>query len=117
MNVERTLTLDAAQEVRALLLSLPKAAWRNVTWREATGGRLTSRFARLRVRAARWPSELPLNLKADVDPRLRSVFHRGLQNFLGTGNRCSDRNRDSSNAESLTLAQGLKKSSGRRVSS
>ena len=39
--------------VKALALSLSKAAWRTVPWREATGGRLTSRFARLRVRAAR----------------------------------------------------------------
>jgi SRSO17 transposase len=39
--------------VKALAVGLPKTAWRNVTWREATGGRLTSRFARLRVRAAR----------------------------------------------------------------
>src|SRR5260221_5048239 len=39
--------------VKALAFSLPKTAWRSVTWREATGGRLTSRFARLRVRAAR----------------------------------------------------------------
>jgi SRSO17 transposase len=38
--------------VKALAFSLPKTAWRNVAWREATGGRLTSRFARLRVRAA-----------------------------------------------------------------
>lgn len=39
--------------VKALAVSLPEAAWRSVMWREATGGRLTSRFARLRVRAAR----------------------------------------------------------------
>src|SRR5258706_681569 len=39
--------------VKALAFGLPKSAWRNVPWREATGGRLTSRFARIRVRAAR----------------------------------------------------------------
>ncbi len=38
--------------VRALALSLPEAAWRDVTWREGSAGALTSRFARLRVRAA-----------------------------------------------------------------
>jgi SRSO17 transposase len=39
--------------VKALAHDLPKSAWRNVAWREATGGRLTSRFARVRVRPAR----------------------------------------------------------------
>lgn len=36
-----------------LAFSLPESAWRMVTWREGSGGRLSSRFARLRVRAAR----------------------------------------------------------------
>jgi SRSO17 transposase len=35
-----------------LALSLPKDAWRTITWREGTNGRLRSRFARLRVRVA-----------------------------------------------------------------
>jgi SRSO17 transposase len=34
-------------------LSLPQHAWCTVTWRESSGGRLSSRFARVRVRAAR----------------------------------------------------------------
>jgi SRSO17 transposase len=39
--------------VKALALDLPKRAWRTIGWREGTGGRLSSRFARVRVRAAR----------------------------------------------------------------
>lgn len=39
--------------VRELAFSLPGDAWRTVTWREGTTGRLSSRFARVRVRAAR----------------------------------------------------------------
>jgi SRSO17 transposase len=38
--------------VRALALSLPEAAWTDVTWREGAAEELTSRFARLRVHAA-----------------------------------------------------------------
>jgi SRSO17 transposase len=38
--------------VEALALSLPKRAWRTVTWREGTNKKLRSRFARVRVRAA-----------------------------------------------------------------
>jgi SRSO17 transposase len=38
--------------VKQLALSLPERAWRTVGWREGTRDRLTSRFARLRVRAA-----------------------------------------------------------------
>ncbi len=38
--------------VKALAFSLPKRAWRTVDWREGSGGRLSSRFARVRVRAA-----------------------------------------------------------------
>ena len=33
-------------------LALPKRAWRTITWREATGDKLFSRFARVRVRVA-----------------------------------------------------------------
>src|ERR1700682_4620689 len=38
--------------VKALALSLPTEAWQTVTWREGSADWLTSRFARLRVRAA-----------------------------------------------------------------
>jgi SRSO17 transposase len=38
--------------VEKLALSLPKRAWRTVTWREGTNVKLRSRFARVRVRAA-----------------------------------------------------------------
>jgi SRSO17 transposase len=38
--------------VKTLALSLPKSAWRTITWREGTSTKLQSRFARIRVRAA-----------------------------------------------------------------
>jgi len=38
--------------VEQLALSLPVEMWRDVQWREGTGKRLSSRFARIRVRAA-----------------------------------------------------------------
>ena len=38
--------------VKQLALSLPKHAWRTITWREGTNERLSSRFARVRVRTA-----------------------------------------------------------------
>jgi SRSO17 transposase len=38
--------------VEKLALSLPAEAWREVQWREGAGKRLSSRFARIRVRAA-----------------------------------------------------------------
>jgi SRSO17 transposase len=38
--------------VKALALGLPTGAWQTVTWREGSADWLTSRFARLRVRAA-----------------------------------------------------------------
>ena len=38
--------------VRQLALNLPERAWRTIGWRDGTRDRLTSRFARLRVRAA-----------------------------------------------------------------
>jgi SRSO17 transposase len=38
--------------VEALAVSLPKHAWRTVTWREGTNEKLQSRFARVRVHAA-----------------------------------------------------------------
>src|SRR5258708_6728633 len=42
----------ARVSVEALALSLPKHAWRTITWREGTNEKLQSRFARVRVRAA-----------------------------------------------------------------
>ena len=39
-------------QVKALALALPDAAWQTVTWREGSADWLSSRFARLRVRAA-----------------------------------------------------------------
>src|SRR3954451_17936427 len=38
--------------VKALALDLPAASWQMISWREGTAGPLTSRFARVRVRAA-----------------------------------------------------------------
>src|SRR4051812_7732586 len=38
--------------VKALALALEQAAWAEITWREGAADRLTSRFARVRVRAA-----------------------------------------------------------------
>jgi SRSO17 transposase len=38
--------------VKELALALPKRAWRTVGWREGSNERLSSRFARVRVRAA-----------------------------------------------------------------
>jgi SRSO17 transposase len=38
--------------VKQLALSLPKHAWRTITWREGTADPLRSRFARVRVRTA-----------------------------------------------------------------
>jgi len=38
--------------VKELALGLPKHAWRTITWREGSATKLSSRFARLRVRTA-----------------------------------------------------------------
>src|SRR4051794_23691687 len=38
--------------VKALARGLPAASWQTISWREGTTGALTSRFARVRVRAA-----------------------------------------------------------------
>jgi SRSO17 transposase len=43
---------------KALALSLPKEAWQTVIWREGSAERLSSRFARQRVRAAYRDTEL-----------------------------------------------------------
>src|SRR5512138_1490316 len=45
--------------VKALALGLPLASWQTLSWREGSAGVLTSRFARVRVRAAHrdaWPA-------------------------------------------------------------
>src|SRR3954468_11022898 len=38
--------------VKALALDLPAASWQTISWRQGSAGALTSRFARVRVRAA-----------------------------------------------------------------
>jgi len=43
---------------KALALSLPKEAWLTVAWREGSAERLSSRFARQRIRAAHRDTEL-----------------------------------------------------------
>src|SRR3954467_8651062 len=46
--------------VKALALGLPPASWQTVSWRDGSAGALTSRFARVRVRAAQrdeWRTE------------------------------------------------------------
>jgi SRSO17 transposase len=45
-------TKQPRKSVKELALSLPKHAWRTITWREGTAARLRSRFARIRVRAS-----------------------------------------------------------------
>ena len=42
--------LDERLSAKELALSLPKHAWRTITWREGTNDKLRSRFARVRVR-------------------------------------------------------------------
>jgi SRSO17 transposase len=44
--------LGPRQSVKTLALSLPKNAWRTITWREGTNKKLRSRFARIQVRTA-----------------------------------------------------------------
>jgi SRSO17 transposase len=52
------------ENLKTMALALPPSAWRKVTWREGTKGKLSSRFARLRVQPAHgWQQgkeELPL---------------------------------------------------------
>jgi SRSO17 transposase len=64
--------------LKALALSLPAHTWRTVTWREGTQGKLSSRFAAVRVRPAHrdtqrsepWPEEWLLIEwpEADAEP-------------------------------------------------
>ena len=44
--------LRRRQSVKTLALSLPKKAWRTITWREGSNAKLRSRFARVQVRTA-----------------------------------------------------------------
>jgi SRSO17 transposase len=44
--------LEQRLSVKSLALRLPKHAWRPITWREGTNEKLSSRFARVRVRTA-----------------------------------------------------------------
>jgi SRSO17 transposase len=44
--------LNKRMSVKDLALSLPKQAWRTITWREGTNNRLRSRFARVQVHTA-----------------------------------------------------------------
>jgi SRSO17 transposase len=46
------ITSEQRMSVKELALSLPKHAWRTITWREGAAARLRSRFARVRVRTA-----------------------------------------------------------------
>jgi SRSO17 transposase len=43
---------EPRMSVKELALSLPKQAWRTITWREGSADQLLSRFARVRVRTA-----------------------------------------------------------------
>jgi SRSO17 transposase len=42
----------APESLKAIALALPRTAWRKATWREGTKGKMSSRFARLRVQPA-----------------------------------------------------------------
>jgi SRSO17 transposase len=44
--------LEQRLSVKSLALRLPKHSWRTITWREGTNKKLSSRFARVRVRTA-----------------------------------------------------------------
>src|SRR4029450_11284522 len=46
------MTSNKPASVKELALALRKRAWRTITWREATGEKLSSRFARVRGRVA-----------------------------------------------------------------
>jgi SRSO17 transposase len=53
VKVRKAADRDAPRvSVKELALSLPKHAWRTITWREGTNDRLRSRFARVPVRVA-----------------------------------------------------------------
>jgi SRSO17 transposase len=50
--VQDGITSKERMSVKDLALSLPKHAWRTITWREGSATKLSSRFARVRVRTA-----------------------------------------------------------------
>jgi SRSO17 transposase len=50
--VRKGITSKERMSVKELALSLPKHAWRTITWREGSAAKLFSRFARVRVRTA-----------------------------------------------------------------
>ena len=50
--VRKGITSKERMSVKELALSLPKHAWRTITWREGSATKLSSRFARVRVRTA-----------------------------------------------------------------
>ena len=52
VKVRRASAPERRLSVKELALSLPKHAWRTITWREGTNDPLRSRFARVRVRTA-----------------------------------------------------------------
>src|SRR6266852_5919071 len=52
VKVRRASAPERRLSVKELALSLPKHAWRTITWREGTNDLLRSRFARVRVRTA-----------------------------------------------------------------
>ena len=52
VKVRAVKTPERRVSVKELALSLPKHAWRTITWRDGSAAPLSSRFARLRVRTA-----------------------------------------------------------------
>jgi len=67
--------LGARMSAKALALSLPKHAWRNITWREGSADWLASRFARVRVHAAHRDERLKVRgcLDQMVGQRLKDL--------------------------------------------
>ena len=80
-----------------LALSLPKSAWRRVTWREGSNTRLASRFAAMRVRPAHrdyerstprpeewclieWPTDEPEPTKYFLSTLPANISRRALVN-------------------------------------
>lgn len=82
------ITSQERVSVKQLALSLPKDAWRTITWREGSATKLSSRFARVRVRTApirgasqrteetlliEWPKDEPAPTKywlSTLDPKV-----------------------------------------------
>jgi SRSO17 transposase len=86
--VRKGITSKERMSVKELALSLPKHAWRTITWREGSAAKLSSRFARVQVRTApirgasrrgeetlliEWPKDEPAPTKywlATLDPKV-----------------------------------------------